>query len=418
MSLSRPRIAKQSACLVRTACGIVLATVACLIAAESQSAAAPGGSKDERSNQQGSEKLAGRANAEVPAIEYFPRPTKYEAKIFEALGKPTSVEFLDLALEDSLTYLKEYHNINIWLDKQTLTDEGVALDQPITLKLAGVSLRSILKLLLEPVQLTYVIENDVMKITTAVKANERMLTRTYPVRDLYRGRIVPENQSPDEKGAFRRQPTESRPGDLETAITKAIEPDLWNEKKGPGSMTYVSEAGCLVIHQTWWGHEQILQLLRDLRDAKRLGQGAAKAPALPRVGWKLRGPRRAETYSIVGIIDLDGDDISDAGRLRDLIHALGANIDNEVDEQGVLYVDGVIPDVGRPCITEKTKFVVVGKIPQPADLSDVKEIMTGLKIAELYKEIEDQARAQHVRIVSLADFLRYIGYERIESQAE
>jgi hypothetical protein len=94
------------------------------------------------------------------------------------------VEFLDLPLEDCITFLKEYHNINIWLDRATLTDEGVALDQPITLKLAGVTLRSVLKLLLEPVQLTYVIEDEVMKITTSAKAGEKLSTRVYPVGDL------------------------------------------------------------------------------------------------------------------------------------------------------------------------------------------------------------------------------------------
>src|SRR5437868_11156987 len=67
-----------------------------------------------------------------------------EEKILESLDKPTNVEFLDLALEDCLTYLKEYHSINVWLDKPALAEEGVALDQPITLKLAGVRLESIL----------------------------------------------------------------------------------------------------------------------------------------------------------------------------------------------------------------------------------------------------------------------------------
>jgi len=114
-----------------------------------------------------------------------------EEKIRRALDKPTNVEFLDLALEDAITYLQEYHSVNIWVDKQTLTDEGVALDQPITLKLAGVSLRSVLKLLLEPVQLTYVIENEVMKITTSTKAGEKLSTRVYPVADLVIPIITP-----------------------------------------------------------------------------------------------------------------------------------------------------------------------------------------------------------------------------------
>jgi hypothetical protein len=116
----------------------------------------------------------------VDLVRYNPT----EEKIRRSLSKPTTVEFLDLPLEDCITFLKEYHNINIWLDKATLADEGVALDQPVTLNLAGVTLRSVLKLLLEPMQLTYVIEDEVMKITTSAKAGEKLTTRVYPVGDL------------------------------------------------------------------------------------------------------------------------------------------------------------------------------------------------------------------------------------------
>jgi len=125
--------------------------------------------------------------ASVDLVRYNPT----EEKIRSALSKPTTVEFLDLPLEDCITFLKEYHNINIWLDRTTLTDEGVALDQPITLKLAGVTLRSVLKLLLEPAQLTYVIEDEVMKITTSTKAGEKLQTRVYPVGDLVIPIITP-----------------------------------------------------------------------------------------------------------------------------------------------------------------------------------------------------------------------------------
>jgi uncharacterized membrane protein YgcG len=119
------------------------------------------------------------------------RYNKTEEKIRRALSQPTTVEFLDLPLEDAITFLKEYHNINIYIDKATLADEGVALDQPVTLKLAGVTLRSVLKLLLEPVQLTYVIEDEVMKITTSAKAGEKLQTRVYPVGDLVIPIITP-----------------------------------------------------------------------------------------------------------------------------------------------------------------------------------------------------------------------------------
>jgi hypothetical protein len=116
----------------------------------------------------------------VDLVRYNPT----EEKIRGTLSRPTTVDFLDLPLEDCITFLKEYHNINIWLDKATLVDEGVVLDQPVTLQLAGATMRSVLKLLLEPLQLTYVIENEVMKITTTAKAGEKLSTRVYPVGDL------------------------------------------------------------------------------------------------------------------------------------------------------------------------------------------------------------------------------------------
>jgi hypothetical protein len=45
-------------------------------------------------------------------------------------------------------------------------------------------LRSALKLMLEPHELTYVIQDEVMQITTVTKADEKMTARVYPVADL------------------------------------------------------------------------------------------------------------------------------------------------------------------------------------------------------------------------------------------
>lgn len=109
---------------------------------------------------------------------------KAEQKIINSLSKPTEVNFLETPLEEAINYLKDYHGINIWIDKPALQDEGVAIDQPITLQHTGVSFRSTLKLMLESLQLTWVIEDEVMKITTSQKAADKLTTRVYPVADL------------------------------------------------------------------------------------------------------------------------------------------------------------------------------------------------------------------------------------------
>ena len=83
-----------------------------------------------------------------------------------------------------MNYLEELHHIEIIIDEVALTDEGITLDKNVDLVLSGITLRSALRLLLEPLGLTYVIEDEVMKITTQTKADEKMSTRVYPVADL------------------------------------------------------------------------------------------------------------------------------------------------------------------------------------------------------------------------------------------
>jgi hypothetical protein len=356
--------------------------------------------KPETPGRTAGDSLEGGPRADVPAVEYFdfPRRTKNEKIIHDALDKPTRVDFAETPLEQCFSELGDIYKIPIIVDKTKSREEGVALDQPITLRVAGVSLRSILKLLLEPVLMTYHIENDALKITPS-EGRERMVLRVYPVGDLYRE--APSN-------------TAERHGDLEQAITKMIQPDSWERPRGRGTMVYVQGTGSLLISQTPAVHEQILELLRVLREAKK-AQEAPSAPAksvthLP--NWRLRGPKRYEAYALAGLIEIDGDQHFDRSRLHDVIKAAGGQFDNEVADDGTLFVDGQLDD--RPSLSEKTKYLVVGTIPQPADIADPEQIGTALKIAGRLYDLEEAALERGVRIVSLREFLKYLGYEPSE----
>ena len=54
----------------------------------------------------------------------------------------------------------------------------------MTKNISGISLRSALRLLLGDIDLTYLIKDEVMKITTKEKAAENMIIKVYPVGDL------------------------------------------------------------------------------------------------------------------------------------------------------------------------------------------------------------------------------------------
>lgn len=110
-----------------------------------------------------------------------------ERRIYEALKDTTVLEFTGNPLSDVVTYISTLHEIPIRLDEAALTGEGIGPDTEVKMVMSGISLRSALKLMLEDVggiQLTYIIEDEVMKITTQTKADEKLQTRVYPVADL------------------------------------------------------------------------------------------------------------------------------------------------------------------------------------------------------------------------------------------
>lgn len=107
-----------------------------------------------------------------------------EAKIVAALDDKTELEFVDQPLSDVVDYLKERHDIEIQLDTKALTDEGIGSDTPVTRNIKGITLRSALRLMLGEMDLTYVIRNEVLMITTKTEAENMLSTKVYPVADL------------------------------------------------------------------------------------------------------------------------------------------------------------------------------------------------------------------------------------------
>ena len=112
-------------------------------------------------------------------------PGSKEQKIYAALDEPVSrFEFNETPLRDVIAQIRDAHDIPVELDQKALEDAGVDLDAPITQNLSGVSLRSALRLLLGNIDLTYLVKNEVLLITTTEKAQENLVVKVYPVADL------------------------------------------------------------------------------------------------------------------------------------------------------------------------------------------------------------------------------------------
>ncbi len=260
------------------------------------------------------------------------RLTPAEQEIQESLKTRVDVKFQNQPLSEVIETLGRMAGVNVYLDAHGLSAEGVTTDEPITINLTEpISLRSALNLILEPLHLSYVIQNEVLRITSEQTRESNTYVRVYNVADL----VIPiPNFMPSYNiglpGALREamnatgmvrqsasyepvaltlaknevapaapsnasvlaqmsssgmlpspssrssMPSGLIPGgmggatmaDFDTLInliTTTIKPETWEAIGGPGSIEGFPTNLSLVISQTQEVHEQIADLLDQLR---------------------------------------------------------------------------------------------------------------------------------------------------------
>jgi RNA polymerase sigma factor (sigma-70 family) len=196
------------------------------------------------------------------AIDVKERGTA-ERRIITALKEQARLEFIETPLQEIVDFLKDFHGIEIQLDLKALGDVGLMCDTPITKNLKGLQLKSALGLLLRDLDLTFVVTDEVLLITTPEVAESMLETHVYTLEQL---------------PGFD-------PNELAEVIRSTIRPDTWRDAVAfdeaesaaagsakPARRTAIqSLPGCLVVTQTQRAHEEIEELLRQL----------AKLPARP-----------------------------------------------------------------------------------------------------------------------------------------
>ncbi len=213
------------------------------------------------------------AQNKPPSIEYLPKPTAGEQQIVKTLEDKTTFDFEDLPLPEVMKQLSDKHNINIVI----AMDTRIAKDTRVTLKVRDVSLRNALKVMLEfhPTGLSHIVADEVLKIMPREELEAQGATRIYPVQDLV-------GQSEDFESLIQ-------------AIQQSVARGTWSagQPGGPfgaafgggfgaglgsggrpststGGISKVPASGSLVIHHNLQVHDEVLQLLRGLREAKSI----------------------------------------------------------------------------------------------------------------------------------------------------
>jgi general secretion pathway protein D len=242
--------------------------------------------------------------------------TDEELRIQESLNRQVSLHFTDAPLHQVMQEIANGANINAWVDGAGIAEEGVSMDTPITINVEGVKMKSALNLILKPLNLDYTIEDEVLKITSRLRQQGELKVVVYPVADLVvpipshaptaqlspmGGNFVPVGQlgggqmsiagigGPQAgQGQGFHQVTEGSnpllmgalPGHqqklngpdsnydfkgLTELITTTVNPDGWDEFGGQGSVSRHETTLSLVIRQTQRVHQEIADLLEQLR---------------------------------------------------------------------------------------------------------------------------------------------------------
>lgn len=206
---------------------------------------------------------AGNTDALGVAVRPNPYPVSADQRLAEALAAKVTVAFAGESLQSVAKHIAEQQKIRVRLMAASLAEEGIATDEPVTLNLQEIPLGSALKIMLEPLKLTYFVSEGTLWITSEVNAEETLTTVVYDVGDLI-----------------------SRGIDYESLI-ETIQQETggpWMEIDGIGG-TISESVAChaIAVRQQAKLHQEVTQLLADLRKTISM-QPATEPPPKPDPG--------------------------------------------------------------------------------------------------------------------------------------
>ena len=177
-----------------------------------------------------------------------------EAKIRRALDARIRVKLVDAELGPFCRELAKKFGINVLLDREALKEMDLGGDTLVNFSCRDLSVKSALRHMLRDFDLTWIIHREVLMITNEEVAQENREIKVYDVADLV---TIPRGKG-DYDFDFES---------LIDVIASTIEPESWVEMGGNGTIEpFLQERlQVLVISQTDEVHEQVANLLTDLR---------------------------------------------------------------------------------------------------------------------------------------------------------
>ena len=127
-----------------------------------------------------------RSMAAEPGLTLASRAAREaESRLLAGLHKLVKAEWENVPLEEVLKTLAQAAGANLWIDRESLTAEGISTDDSVVdLHLDEVTVWQVLPFVLDRLALTWHGSEGLLAITTQARANELPVTRTYDVQSI------------------------------------------------------------------------------------------------------------------------------------------------------------------------------------------------------------------------------------------
>ncbi|PQO26695.1 hypothetical protein C5Y96_19615 [Blastopirellula marina] len=268
------------------------------------------------------------------ALSAFP-PDEQTADVEAKLNSvKITVDFIDLPLEDVTAFLAKTSEVPILLDKETLAEIGIATDQPINVTAKDLTLRQTLNILSQQHELSWYVIGGMIIVTSHEEAERELEIRLYPVRDLvWHGLSVSdpklrtqlwevtrsasqENDHPLGRTNLNSNVLPEMPDydNLTKSITSSVRPEWWEELGGPGSIANYPLCDCLVVQQTREVHEEIAELLAEIRSQQNPTDKTKLAQQIEKLGQEVLTVRYMPSQITDTPSDLTREDFQAIGR--------------------------------------------------------------------------------------------------------
>ena len=200
-------------------------------------------------------------------LEIWRERVQAEWRVREQLRQKLEVKYNKSPLRAVLEDISKKIGVDVYVDPRALASEGVTTEIPISLNLTqSISARTALNLILEPLRLKHVVADGMLKVTSEALSDQFYVV-TYKASDLLR-LMQPDSDASPEPYGKTAAPTQEDYDKLLEFIVQTIAPDSWDQAGGSGVIKPFPTNGSLVVSQTREIHEQIAELLKQLRDIK------------------------------------------------------------------------------------------------------------------------------------------------------